>query len=59
MSDGTLDIESIFLQAQQIEDPSGRSGFVRRACQGDASLEKLLLERLRISMGATFRIVAL
>src|SRR5512134_807896 len=51
MTNGTSDIESIFREAQQIDDHEERWAYVHRACQGVAAVEKIVLELLEISDG--------
>ena len=51
MTNGTSDIESVFREAQRIDDHEERWAYVHRACQGVAAVEKIVLELLEISDG--------
>jgi len=48
MTDGTSDIESVFRQAQLIDDPGERSAFISRSCQGNAAVERVVLELIQV-----------
>ena len=49
MANGMPDVQSIFREAQRIDDPRERSAYVRRACEGASAIETVVAELLEIS----------